>query len=1003
MYAFKGDRIYVRDDAAETMREAEVIEVEHVAGHPPYWVRWADTDELELWFPEADVVIELDRCGSAEADVVIATSYPGSRSRSAPDMATPRRGSRSRTGNRRPRAGRTVGASDPRAIGTGVAPRPEEEGQQEDVTPPAPSEHPREGGPVTRQRADVLLSDGTVASIRPVTADDGPGLIALHDHVGPENTRLRFFSASRVAGHQYVAHVLASPETLALVAVRRGELVGLATAEPVEAGTAEIAFIVVDECHGLGIGGLLLEHLAAAGRDWGISRFVAEVLGENVAMLEVLRHAGFAVTQSTEAGCVHVEMDTTASYDALRAADERECLAEARSLAPLLRPTSVAVVGARRDGTGVGAAVLRSIVAGGFTGSLHAVHRVAESVLGVPAVRRLVDLETPPDLVVVAVPATQVLTVLRGAARAGCPSAVVVSAGFAERGAEGVRMQQAILDLARASSMRVVGPNCLGVQNTHPAVRLDATFSGLVPPAGGLALASQSGGVGIVLADLARRLGVGVGMLVSLGDKVDVSGNDLLAAWRDDPHVTAAALYLESFGNAFKFARVAREFSERKPLLAVVGGRSATPRLGVRALFAQAGVIGCDSVEEMAECALLLGKQPRPAGRRVALLTNAGGMGVLAADAADAIGLAAEVVNAGAAASPQTIESLADELLASTHVDALVVLLVASALGDAAAAARLLPEVRRRYPDKPVLLVPLGGLDVDPVELTGVATFRSAAAALRALEHAAWYDEWRREPRDDEPLDDPGRAFRARAAARDLAAGPAALPPEEGWLDALTARSLLSEYGLGPEGLIAAGSEAAVAAADELGYPVVVKLAGPAVGERTERGLVRVGLTGSAEVAGAVAAFEDVLGAQAEVLVQPVVRGTEIALGVVRDPRFGPLVTLGAGGVAADLWEDRVALVPPFSRRDAARAIRSLKVWPLLQGFRGAPGGDVGALEDLLVRLGRLTDDVPALAEADLDPVVVGPDGCHLVDVKVRLDDRPVLDAGVPRRLRRPE
>ncbi len=887
-------------------------------------------------------------------------------------------------------------------------------------TPPAP--------------ADVLLADGTVATIRPVTVGDGPALVALHDSVGPENLRLRFFSASRLAGRAYAEHVVASPDTLALVAERCGELVAVATAEPVEAGTAEVAFLVADEYHGLGIGSLLLEHLAAAGRERGCRRFLAEVLAENGGMLDVLQDAGFAITRRPEAGSVHVEMDTTASYDVLRAADERECRSEARSLAPLLRPRSVAVVGARRDGSGVGAAVLRSIVAGGFTGAVRVVHREAVAVQGIPAVHSLTEIDGGVDLVVVAVPAVQVLDALRDAVAAGCRAAVVVSSGFAELGGAGAQLERAILELARAGSMRVVGPNCLGVMNNHPAVRLDATFSGFVPPAGGLALGSQSGGVGIVLADLARALGIGVSMLVSLGNKVDVSGNDLLAAWRDDPHVTAAALYLESFGNAPKFARVAREFSERKPLLAVIGGRSdggrragashtaaaASPVVGVRALLAQAGVLACDSVEELAEAALFLGRQPLPRGRRVAILTNAGGMGVLAADAAEDLGLvvpelservrctlARQVsgtagttnpVDAGAGVAPRAMVRIAEDLLAADEVDALLVILVATGVGNAAGTAHMLPDIRRGHPEKPVLLVPLGGLRTDLNGSSGVTTYRSAASALRALAHAARYDEWRRDPHRPDPPDDPDRGFRARDLARDLAAA----RPDGGWLDVHDGEALLGEYALAPDGRVASGADAVVEVAREVGFPVVVKAVGRSVVHRTERGLVRVGLSTDTEVAGAVAAFEEVVGGPADVLVQPVVKGTEIALGVVRDPHFGPLVMVGAGGVATEIWDDRVFLVPPVSRRDAARAVRSLRVWSLLAGYRGAAAGDVAGLEDLLVRVARLADDVPAVAEMDLNPVVVGPDGCHLVDVKVRLDHAPVLDAGVPRRLRRP-
>lgn len=873
---------------------------------------------------------------------------------------------------------------------------------------------------MTREHADVLLSDGTVASIRPVAPDDGPALVALHDEIGPENVRLRFFSASRVAGRQYVAHVLASPQTLALVAVRHEQVVGLGTAEPVEPGAAEIAFLVADECHGLGMGSLLLEHLAAAGRERGIRRFTAEVLAENAPMLDVLRHAGFAVTNSTESGCVMVEMDTTASYDALRAADERECRAEALSLSPLLRPHSVAVVGVRRDGTGVGAQAVRSIVAGGFTGSLHVVHPGSEPVEGVPVVASLTalteELDAPPDVVVVAVPAIEVVEVLREAAQAGCRGAVVLSAGFAELGGEGARLQEQVLEVARASSMRVIGPNCLGLLNTHPAVRLDATLSGIVPPAGGLALASQSGGVGVVLADLARQLGVGIGMLVSLGNKVDVSGNDLLAAWRDDAHVTAAGLYLESFGNAPKFARMAREFSERKPLLAVVGGRlggeeragvshaaaAATSQVGLRTLFAQAGVIGCESAEELVECALLLGRQPLPQGRRVAVLTNAGGVGVLAADNAEAAGLTvSRLENATATATPAEVGACADDLLAADDVDALIVLLVASPVGDALGAAELLPEVRRRYPEKPVLLVPLGGLHVEPAGLDGVTAYRTAGSALRALMRAAGYAEWRREPHRPDPPGDSERAFRARAVAQEIT-GSLEVTENGGWLAAGTARSLLEEYGLAPEGRLVVGVRASVAAAESMGFPVAVKVAGHGIVHRTDLGLVRVGLRSAREVARTVAAFKAELDSPLEVLVQSVAQGTEIALGVVRDPRFGPLVMVGAGGVASELWDDRAFLLPPVSGRDAARAIRSLRVWPLLRGYRGAPARDVTALEDVLVRLGRLAEDVPAIAEMELDPVIVGRDGCHLVDVKVRLADQPVLDAGVPRRLRDP-
>lgn len=891
------------------------------------------------------------------------------------------------------------------------------------------------GRGTTPAPADVLLRDGSVAQIRLVVPEDVPALERLHELVNDYNLRLRFFSPSRAAARQYVAHVGSATETLALVVERDGQVVALGTAEPIEPEAAEVAFLVADDLHGLGVGSLLLEHLAAAGRDRGMRRFVAEVLSENSGMLAVFLDAGFSVRRHLDAGCVHVELDTIASAEATEAADERECRAEALSLRPLLYPRSVAVTGVRRDGSGVGAAILRSVVAGGFAGQVYAVHPTAFEVEGVSAYPRLVDVPGQVDLVLVAVPAESALEALEDAADASVPAAVVVTSGFEELGGDGARLQRAMVDLARRRSMRLVGPNCLGLMSNQPDLRLNATFSGSVPPPGGLAVASQSGGVGMVLADVASQLGLGIGSFVSLGNKADVSSNDLLAAWRDDENVTAAALYLESFGNALKFARFARRFAERKPLLAVVGGRSsggqragashtaaaATARVGVEALFAQAGVIGCAGAEDMAEAALLLTEQPLPRGVRLGILSNAGGIGVLAADAADECGmvvpelsvslrtrLARHVsgtagtgnpVDTGADAAPADVGALAEALLESDEVDALVVVLVASGVTDAVAAMRRIADVRQRHPDRPVVLVPMGGLRLPPDGLPGVTTYRSMTAAVRALSRAARYAAWRAQPRELPAAVDHDRADRSRAVAAELLQTTAGAA---GWLDAGDTERLLRDYGLAPVGRIVVEAGAAAEAAAEIGFPVALKVAVHDVVHKTERGLVRVGLRSPEEVTAAVVDFERELGRSgAPLLVQPVVAGVEIAVGAVRDPGFGPLVMVGAGGVATDLWDDRAYLLPPISSGDAERAVRALRVWPLLEGYRGAPPADVDALQDLVARLGRLAEDVPQIAEIDLNPVLVGPDGCALVDVKVRLESSPLVDAGIPRRLRR--
>lgn len=889
--------------------------------------------------------------------------------------------------------------------------------------------------PAATQRppgADVLLTDGTVGVIRPMVPTDLPALEALHERASDESLRLRFFSGGRGPGHSYVEHLRTSSSTYGLVASVHGEVVALATAEHLTDDEEEVAFLVDDTHLGHGLGSLLLEHLAADARLRGVRHLTAEVLADNRRMLGVFLDAGFDIVRRLDTGVVLVDLDPRATDRFLEAADSREASSEVRSLAPLLHPVSVAVLGVKRDGTGVGAAVLRSIRAGGYAGRLYVVHPSADEVAGVPAYPSLSVVPGAPDLAIVAVPAPAVLDAMRDAARAGVRAVVVISSGFEELGAEGRGLQREMVAVAREHSIRLVGPNCLGLVVNDPGSSLNATFHETLPPRGGLAVASQSGGVGIVLMDLARRLDLGIGCFVSLGNKADVSSNDLLAAWRDDPTVTAAALYLESFGNARKFARIAREFSERKPLLAVVGGRSAggkragashtaaaaSSEIGAAALFAQAGVIACDGADDLAETALLLAEQPHPRGLRVGILSNAGGMGVLAADAADDRGLAVpefsagltkrlaqhihgtvgtgNPVDVGAGVRAEDLAEVAEQLLLSDELDALLVVLVATGVSDSAEAVRAITRARSARPDLPVVLVPLGGIDLPDEGTPGTTRFASVEGALRALHRVAGYEAWRTAPRPEPVQHDLERAARARSRARELLA-----THGSAFLDPAQVGDLLAPYGLIPEGAVADGPADAAAAATRLGYPVAVKIADPAVVHKTERALVRVGLATPDEVETVVREFADTMGTDtASVLVQPMVGGVELALGLFQDPVFGPLVMVAAGGVATEVWDDRVFLMPPVTPRDATRALRRLRIWPLLDGFRGSTVVDTAAVERLLLELGHLAQDVPEVAELDLNPVLAGPAGAHLVDVKVRLDSPVAPDATAPRQLR---
>ena len=866
-------------------------------------------------------------------------------------------------------------------------------------------------------RSDVLLSDGTVAVIRPLLPSDLEAVGDLHARASDESLRLRFFAAGRGQARAYVDHLRESASTTALVAELGGVIVGIVTAERVSDDTEEVAFLVDDAVAGRGLGSLLLEHVAASARSREVRHLTAEVLLDNRRMLRVLTDAGFDLVRHVEGGVMLLDLDPRATDVFLTAADGREARSEARSLAPLLHPASVAVVGVRRDGTGVGAAVVRSIRSDGFRGRIVVVHPSAHTIGGGPAYPSLEAVGEPVDLVVVTVPAVAAVDAVREAATSGARAAVVISSGFEELGDRGRELQREMVGVARRHSMRLVGPNCLGLLANDEGNPLNATFHRGIPPPGGLAVASQSGGVGIVLLDVAQRLGLGVGSFVSLGNKADVSGNDLISAWRDDPTVTAAALYLESFGNARKFARLAREFAEHKPLLAVVGGRSAGGRrageshtaaaassvVGVEALFAQAGVIDCDSAEDMAHTALVLSEQPRPGGVRLGILSNAGGMGVLAADAAAACGLTvprlsprvsgqlaglvegtvgtANPVDAGAGVDAERLAAAAAVLLETDELDAVLVVLVATALTESSAAVEGLVRMRREHQAKPLLLVPLGGVDVPDSGTPGITRLATVDDATRVLARIARYEAWLGAAHLPAPRSAPDEVGRARLAARELIAARG-----ETYVDPRDAAVLLAPYGLAPVGSVAEDPEEIRRLVDSSGGPVAVKVADPRVVHKTDRGLVRVGLRSGDEAVAAAAEFAHVLGVDTvPVLVQPVLDGVELAMGLVRDPVFGPLVMVAAGGVATDVLDDRVFLMPPVTARDAVRAVRGLRVWPLLEGFRGQPPVDRRAIEEVVMALGRLALEVPEVAELDLNPVLARPTGIALVDVKVRV------------------
>ncbi|MFC3493723.1 bifunctional acetate--CoA ligase family protein/GNAT family N-acetyltransferase [Glycomyces rhizosphaerae] len=871
--------------------------------------------------------------------------------------------------------------------------------------------------------ADALDADGRIVSIRPVVPADLDALIAMHRACPVSDLRYRFFGTGRgvfAIEARRLCGLNDSGRGTAVVVEADGLMLGAASFEclPEQPDRAEFGVLVVRGHQHRGLGTLLLEHLALTAAGNGVKELAGQVLGGNHRMLRLAERLAPGIPMPYADGVVDVVMSAEIVGAFADDVAERERAAERLSLRPLLDPASVAVVGAARSGLGVGAEVLRSIVEGGFAGQVFPVHPDAVELAGLRAVPSFAHLPEPVDLVVVAVPAPAVADVLRQAGEAGVRGAVVVSAGFAEAGDEAA--QQELVRIARAHDMRLVGPNCLGIINTDRTVRLQASFASEPPALGGLGLASQSGAVGIAALAHATRTGLGVHAFVSLGNKADVSGNDLLAYWYDDPGCKAVALYLESFGNPRKFARLARAVARRKPVLAVKSGRSesgrraglshtaaaATSDTAVDSLFAQSGVVRCDTLEQLLDTARVLVDQPLPSGRRLGVVGNAGGVGVLAADAAHAAGLdvpalgedarerlaeavpgaasADNPVDLGAAADPEAFAEAITTLGASGRVDALIAVFAATGTSDVEGSLAAIADALDALPDLPAAAVVMGLTDA-PVALGArrIPVFGFPETAVAALGRAAAYAAWRDRPLGGRP-DLPGidRAGARAIVERLLEAG-------GGWQTAADAAAILECYDIPVlRAVTVATKREAVAAARECGYPVSVKADDPRLIHKSGAGGVRLGLENAREVRAAFAGVERVIEGdeRAAVVVQPM-NGSDIELtaGIVHDPLFGSLVMVGLGGVRTDLFGDKQFRLLPLTDTDAEQMWRSLESAELLTGYRGSAPVDPGALRDLVSRLGRLAEDVPEIAELDLNPVMPTRYGVEAVDVKLRL------------------
>jgi acyl-CoA synthetase (NDP forming)/GNAT superfamily N-acetyltransferase len=873
----------------------------------------------------------------------------------------------------------------------------------------------------------ALLADGTTAEIRPAAPGDFGAIKAMHEAMSPANVYLRFFSMSRVAAEREARRLTREPgpDHAALLALAGGQLVGTASYEVArskESGeledTAEIAFAVADSMHQRGIATLLLEHLVSVARGQQLRAFTAETLSENTPMLRVFADAGLPVTSRREEGVVSSTFplppdDTGAELGAyLDTVARRERRASVASLRPVFAPASVVVID--------------NILAGGYRGRLYAVNPHANQIGGVPSFPGVSHLPEAPDLAVIAVPPPGVVDIVRSCGVLGVRGLVVLTAGL------DTRQSADLLAACRRHGMRLVGPNCFGI--AVPSAGLDATFSATSPRPGVAGLVMQSGGLGFAMVDQLTRLGIGISSFASVGNKLDVSSNDMLMWWEQDGITKLAVMYIESFGNPRKFARTARRVSAQMPVLTVHAGRSAagqqaaashtaaiaTPLVTREALFEQAGIITTPGFGELVEATALLATQPVPSGPTIAIVSNVGGAGVLAADACTDLGLAIHhprgqnrrtlhslvpegsavngPVDTTATISREEFRQVLELLAADEDVDAIIALVLPMATSP-----DLLAAFEEAGVGKPLAAVVLNQPEavrlLDGPQESKVPSYGYPEAAVRALARAVRYGEWRAKPHGQAPrfpdIEEPAPGAAASHAdeARALVRAFLARTPGGGWLPAAGRHALLRGYGIpvAPITTVHSEDDAAAAFADA-GGPVVLKADVRGLVHKSEAGAVLLDLRTEPDVR---AAYRQLTrNFQAPLIgVQPMITGgTEVMIGVADDQTFGPLVIFGLGGVATEVLADHSARLAPLTANDADALIDSIRSAPLLHGHHGTPAADLPALRDVLMRVSRLADDIPEISELDLNPVIARPDGAVAVDARIRVIPQPPRD-----------
>ncbi len=883
----------------------------------------------------------------------------------------------------------------------------------------------------------VVLRDGSAMAFRPITKEDARAWLDFYHRLSdrPESLRLQRvpFSISMEDAQRYcdIDYV----NQFALVAeVREGRekyivAVGRYT-RMLDSRTAEMSLIVLASYQQKGIGTKLIEYLAAAARKQGIEFFETRIPQDNTAMLSVFRSYGFPMKQWLERDVYRVSFSLKRSPQIDEKKDERTAQATHKSLDYILKPHSVAVIGASNRPGAMGQLILQSMLQCGFQGPVYPINANYDTIMSVPAYPSVLAVPGDVDLAVIAAPSAQILNIVDECGRKKVKGIIVIADGFREKDERGALLEKEMVDAAFSYGMRIIGPNCMGAINNDPQVKLNATFAPVAPVPGNIAFVSQSGAVGLGVLEYANNMGLGLSYYVSIGNRADIASTDLLLYWENDPAVRVILLYLESYDDPELFVRVARRVSRSKPVLAIKGGSTpegsratrshtgamSTSSMVSAALLREAGIVAVNTINELFESAVLLANQPVPRGRNVAVLSSGGGPGILAADACARNGLKLPELSSAtlariksvikrdininnpidltAGVSPEEFESALKILAEDQDFDSIITIYIPPAGLDSSAIEKAIGRAApvARQHGKTLLASFVGTVLAKGKQMgdSFIPYYLFPEEAVQALANAVKYHEINNQTTGRLPdfpdidRDQARRLFREILAQKDEAPL---------WLAASDIYQIFKCYGINfAENALAASPEEAAEIAARIGYPVVMKLNSSTITHKSDVGGVVTNIKNQDELYRAYAAIKTSLariGKEREmqgVMVQrQVAEGVEAIVGVNRDPLLGHLVMFGLGGVLAELIQDTALKLLPLTDVKVKDLINSVKLSRLLRGYRGMTAYDTQSLEQLLLRVSLLVGDFPQIAEMDLNPVKIqtGGQGYWVVDGRI--------------------